>query len=493
LPSYYISGRRVDYAEAQRIRSKWEEDAAYGQIDFDKILSHNRNNEQAVYHLSGEVQQALNLQLFSNFRTGRLLFSARIRLAEQNNYTELKNLLGASYLLDHNTFFEGEKTYNQLENKSKEFEEGDKIRYNYDALAKEAMFNILYQNTTENWRWNANLELSTLQFSRKGNFKNARVSLESKSKVSTPVYFTMRSALSSVYSGLGRHVFGLNIGVESTAPNFMQNFLDAKESGVLANDLKNKIALRTAFRYQFNTEQTKIDLQLKALFLSPSISKSRFYIQDLFGSLNDFVTLEHRDFSQIYTSLEWSCSRKIGDAFELSLAGVYGQHRYMDSGYLNIYTSQGDEFENIPVYLTGLPVSSGPEKAVSLSLNFRASNYFWTELSYHFLWDNYIGYSLLRRSSVFSGSDQMPEQFWDIQPLDRASFVNLSLGKSWLVKKRYFSAFLSVQNLLNSSIKTGGYESSRWGNQRDYSPDIFSDKYWQNAPLRYFINFKCSI
>jgi len=69
----------------------------------------------------------------------------------------------------------------------------------------------------------------------------------------------------------------------------------------------------------------------------------------------------------------------------------------------------------------------------------------------------------------------------------------LSLGKSWLVKKRYFSAFLSVQNLLNSSIKTGGYESSRWGNQRNYSPDIFSDKYWQNAPLRYFINFKCSI
>ena len=62
--------------------------------------------------------------------------------------------------------------------------------------------------------------------------------------------------------------------------------------------------------------------------------------------------------------------------------------------------------------------------------------------------------------------------------------LNATGGKSWKVKHHYFGFFISLQNLLNTTYKTGGFEQGRNANYRTVLEDnvrellLFAPKYW---------------
>ena len=78
------------------------------------------------------------------------------------------------------------------------------------------------------------------------------------------------------------------------------------------------------------------------------------------------------------------------------------------------------------------------------------------------------------------------------EKFDPAWLVNVSIGKSWYIQRKYQLGFsLNAKNLLNNrSVKTGGYEQTRLvdntvSKERFYR---FDPKYFYMAGTNYMLN-----
>ena len=70
--------------------------------------------------------------------------------------------------------------------------------------------------------------------------------------------------------------------------------------------------------------------------------------------------------------------------------------------------------------------------------------------------------------------------------------LNAIGGKSWKVKHHYLDFFISPQNLLNTTYKTGGFEQGKNANYRTVLEDnvrefpLFAPKYWLGRGTTFF-------
>ena len=78
------------------------------------------------------------------------------------------------------------------------------------------------------------------------------------------------------------------------------------------------------------------------------------------------------------------------------------------------------------------------------------------------------------------------------EKFDAAWLLNLSVGKSWYIQRKYQIGFsLNAKNLLNNkSVKTGGYEQNRIvdntvNKERYYR---FDSKYFYMSGMNYMLN-----
>ena len=115
---------------------------------------------------------------------------------------------------------------------------------------------------------------------------------------------------------------------------------------------------------------------------------------------------------------------------------------------------------------------------------------------------NYLSPNPLRRTQNFLiDGDGIPFPEYDpaiaAQLLEQERFpsyfiLNATGGKSWKVKHHYFGFFISLQNLLNTTYKTGGFEQGRNANYRTVLEDssrelpLFSPKYWWGRGTTFF-------
>ena len=88
----------------------------------------------------------------------------------------------------------------------------------------------------------------------------------------------------------------------------------------------------------------------------------------------------------------------------------------------------------------------------------------------------------------------MAEELLQQEQFEAYMLVNLVGGKSWRIGKHYVSVFASVNNLLNTVFRTGGFEQGRNANFRQLRDDsalntpVFGTKYWYGRGASYFLN-----
>jgi hypothetical protein len=103
---------------------------------------------------------------------------------------------------------------------------------------------------------------------------------------------------------------------------------------------------------------------------------------------------------------------------------------------------------------------------------------------------------LLDRDGLpFSNYD--PEQARELlqqEKFEPYTVVNMVLGKSWRLGSNFMGVFLSVNNLLGETYKTGGFEQSRNANYNELLEEVngakrrFGPKYWYGRGTTYFLN-----
>ncbi len=132
-------------------------------------------------------------------------------------------------------------------------------------------------------------------------------------------------------------------------------------------------------------------------------------------------------------------------------------------------------------------VAGTPELAASLGLNWNYK-YWFVELSGDYFANSYLDMNpFYRTDDVTLGTDNLItpreiEYMASQEKFDPCFMLNVSIGKSWFIQRKYNIGFsLNAKNLLNNtSVKTGGYEQTRVVDNTE------SDTRYYRFPAKYF-------
>jgi hypothetical protein len=155
--------------------------------------------------------------------------------------------------------------------------------------------------------------------------------------------------------------------------------------------------------------------------------------------------------------------------------------------------------------IKGYFTPAGPQQAYHLGLQYSDPKYWRLGVAGNYFADHYINFNPLNRTSNFyTDTDGHPFVTYDSkraaallrqEKLPPTFLVNLTFNKSWRVQSNYFGVFVSVQNLLNTTYKTGGFEQGRNANFKTLLEDqqrlkpLFATKYWWGRGTTFFSSF----
>ena len=152
--------------------------------------------------------------------------------------------------------------------------------------------------------------------------------------------------------------------------------------------------------------------------------------------------------------------------------------------------------------MKGYALAGGPQRAFSLGFDYEDPNYWRIGLFGNYFSHTYLDANpLLRTQNFIMDSDGLPFVGYDLTKakalLEQERFppyflLNATGGKSWRLGKKYFGFFIALQNLLNTTYKTGGFEQGRNANYQSLLEDqsrelpLFGPKYWWGRGTTYF-------
>jgi hypothetical protein len=157
-------------------------------------------------------------------------------------------------------------------------------------------------------------------------------------------------------------------------------------------------------------------------------------------------------------------------------------------------------------YLKDYKQSGMPQQAVSLGIEYRDPKFWWIGANANYLGANYIDVAPLMRTDQFlidpetghqfiEATDERTRELLKQEKFDDFLLLNLNGGKSWRIGNNTFGFFASINNLFNTTYKTGGFEQSRNANYRQLNQDVssgspaFGPKYFYGYGRTYFVNF----
>jgi hypothetical protein len=149
-----------------------------------------------------------------------------------------------------------------------------------------------------------------------------------------------------------------------------------------------------------------------------------------------------------------------------------------------------------------------PQQAYSFGVEYRDPKYWWIGANANYISDNFLDVSNIRRTDNFYTSEDnynIPKNetliasYLKQEKFNSFYLFNLLGGKSWKVNNYYLGLFAIVNNLLNQTYKTGGFEQSRNATYRQVFEDsqssgasAFAPKYFYGYGRTFMVNFYVS-
>jgi len=157
--------------------------------------------------------------------------------------------------------------------------------------------------------------------------------------------------------------------------------------------------------------------------------------------------------------------------------------------------------------MKGYKQGGTPQQAASIGMEYRDPKFWWIGTNVNYLGANYVDVApILRTANFFVNSEvgngvpfpeATPERAKTLlaqQKLDDFILVNLIGGKSWRIDGKTLGFFASVNNVLNTTYKTGGFEQARNASFRELNNDFesgtppFAPRYFYGFGRTYFMN-----
>ena len=525
LPSYFSN--LGDIAGANAAQNYFLNNS---QINWNAMYYANQNSSvnpgKSLYALyedrTDDKQITANSILFSDLSDNvKLNAGASFKKLKSHNFQNMLDLLGGQYFGDVDPFYAtGEnyypgKTQSDLNNPNRQIKVGDEYGYNYNLNAIVTDAFTQFKFTYKKVDFYLAQSFSRTQYQREGLYRNGIYANTSFGKGSKQIFENFGFKGGLTYKITGQHLLDFNGVYMTKAPNMRNTFANARINNNITPELNSETIASLDASYVVRTPKFKARVTGFASRVQNATEISFFYAEgigeDDNGDVDSFISelltgIEKRNFGA-EIGLEYQFTSTIKG----TVAASYGQYLYGNNPNLKINDDAQATLTNTqPVvdfgkaYLKNYRLPGMPQTAASLGLEYRDPNFWWVGANINYLADSYLDVSNITRTDNFSlnsigisypgATEEAVRQALKQEKFANFNLLNLTGGKSWRIDNKTIGFFASINNVLDTTYKTGGFEQSRKATFPDLQADnangtpSFGPKYFYGYGRTYFLN-----
>jgi len=521
LPSYFERNFPNDLQFAYTALKAFQNN---GQIDWVALYQANILNTQAggnaTYTLYEDRVDDKQLSINSIFNTelnDHVLLNAAIsyQRLKSENYAQVLDLLGAETYLDIDQFATTiDEAQNDLRNPNRLVGEGDTFKYNYNLYAQVLNAFAQAQFTYNTLDYYISAGFTNTQYQREGWYQNGAFPDTSFGEGTTLNFtgFAVKSGLT--YKVSGKHLLNVNGGFISRAPSLRNTYSNARENHNVVPNITEENVWSTDLSYIFRAPIIKAKVSGYFTKIQDANEISFFFADGIGGDNVAFVQEILQGVDKQHMGVELGVEAQVTPTIKLKGVASVGQFTYANNPNLYL-TTEADEESVAAGFVNGFKdfgqsnlknykLAAGPHRAYSIGFEYRDPGFWWFGATANFFTNTYVDISPLTRSTnfttdfdgnVFNDYDEdLARALLTQERFDNYMVVNLVGGKSWKIGSQYISVFASVNNLLDTVFKTGGFEQGRNANYRELRDDmaletpVFGSKFWYGRGATYFLN-----
>ncbi|WP_031426408.1 TonB-dependent receptor [Flavimarina sp. Hel_I_48] len=514
LPSYFIGYRDSPNREtAYRAYENFTED---GQINWDGLYKTNiLYGGNACYYLYEDrvddkqltANSIVNVRINDNVN---LNASINLKSLTSHNYANTLDLLGATTYLDIDTFNTGDAAQSDLNNPNRRVGEGEIIKYNFEINALQADVFMQAQFSYNRFDFFLSASGGTTTYQRNGLFKNGNYPEDSEGKSDKLSFapYGIKGGMTYKYSG--RHIFTMNSAYLKTAPVLRNAFSNSRQNNRTVINLQNEGNINLDLSYIYRDPIVSARLTGYYIAMNDATEISFYYADGISGLGRNvttaFVQEVLTNVDKTHLGGELGIEAQLTPTIKVKGAAAYGQYTYSNNP--DLYLTSDDfnaEVEFGQANLKNYRIAGGPQQAFQLGFEYRDPEYWFFGTTANYFSHAYVDIApLTRTKNFYQDTDGLPFNDYDPQlarellkqeRFEDYMLVNAIGGKSWRVGSYYVGFFAVINNVLNTTYKTGGFEQGRSANFRTLQEDaqretrIFGPKYWSGYGTSYYLNF----
>jgi hypothetical protein len=536
LPSYFTSTyNQDDYTDYQGdspenvalAQQAQQNFTANGQINWNGLYEANKSTAdgRSVYVLYEDrtddktwtANSVLSSQIAENIT---LNAGGTFRKLKSHNYQRLTDLLGGNYFNDVDNFQSTFATQqSDVNNPNRQVGVGDDYGYNYNLEANTIDLFTQFKFNYKKIDFYLAQTYNRSTYQREGLYKNGIYPTNSFGKGEKFRYENFGFKGGLTYKLSGRQFLSFNAAYLTKAPTLRNVYPNARlNKNSLDNLTGEKI---TSLDASYIIRMPKFKSRLTAYFadIKNATETAFFYGEGIFdeadGATADaFVAETLTNIEKRNIGLELGMEYQITSTIKIIGNAAYGENTYQNNPNVQLNNDNLASATNTnPIVdfgtakLKGYRLSGGPQTAASLGIEYRDPKFWWIGANYNYLANNYLDVSSLLRTDNFfknpaspfglpfpEATNERASELLKQEQFDSFFLLNLVGGKSWRIDGKTFGFFASVNNVLDITYKSGGFEQSRNANFREVNQDVssgtpsFAPKYFYGYGRTYFLN-----
>ncbi|QSB27193.1 TonB-dependent receptor [Flavobacterium sp. CLA17] len=516
----FLKNTQINWEEIYRANQKPITNAdgiitGYGPVQSHYVLYEDRTDDKTF-----AANSNVNIQLTENSAfDGGITF----RNLKSHQFQYLLDLLGGEYFMDIDAFYIGNQAQSDLRNPNRQVKAGDQYGYNYNFLATTidafTQFKFNYKKT----EFYLAQSYSVWDYQREGLYQNGIYRTTSLGKSQKVSFENFGFKGGFTYKISGKQGLFFNGMYLTKAPSLRNTFSNSRLNNSIVNGIENENISSIEGNYVYRSPKLKIRTTVYYSLIKNTTKTSFFYAEGIFdkgagyNNTDAFVSQTLSNLDKKNSGAELSFEYQASATLKTTLSAAYGNYTYSSNPNVSITNDANAAKANTQAtfdfgesYLKNYKQPGMPQQAYSLGLEYRDPKFWWLAANINYLTDSYIDVSPIARTSRFyvnsksglafpEATEERASELLRQEKFSPVSFLNITGGKSWRIFGKYVGFFASVNNVFDSSYKTGGFEQARNANFRALNQDVssktpsFGPKYFYGYGRTYFVNISITL
>ena len=468
LPSY-----TGDRESEQAWRSR---DARYTQVRWDELIAQNRlAGGEAVYALEDRVERIGDVQADAAFVTeldGRLTlrYGGWVRRTSTRHYKQMRDLLGADYLVDIDQYLVDDDTYgnllqNDLRHPDRRIGRGDRFGYDYTLAVREAGVRLHAAYRSDRLRADAGLVLSDGVIFRRGHYEKELFPGAQSYGASRRLHFTPYTLrLSAGWAFTPRHYLSAALLAAARMPEAEALFFQPQYNNRTVDRPTAEKNYAAELAYRMTGPVVGLQVTAYATLRLDAAQTQRYY-DDMAGLYCDMSV---SGIGWRALGVEAAADIRLSQRWSLALAASVQRSEYVRDPLVTVLSDADNTVVDMRAVsrMGGCVPGGAPRATACAELAYFGPKGWGCRLSAGYVGGRYAEPSFLRRTDRIASQGGTSPELFDAfvrqERLDDALTLGASLFKSFYFDRSRLVAALMLRNLLgDNDMVYSAYEAQR--------------------------------